>query len=63
MTTDDRAPLSPALRDVVDCVCVVSCVDDPATSCSLSGEMHVHPDDGRGVFGACPVHPDAPGDL
>lgn len=46
-----------------DCTCVVSCADDPATMCSLSGENHVHPDDGTGTFGPCPVHPDAPGDL
>lgn len=44
------------------CTCVVSCADDPATACSLSGISHVHPDDGRGIFGPCPVHPDAPGD-
>jgi hypothetical protein len=45
------------------CTCVYSCADDPPTACSLSGEWHVHPDDGRGLFGACPEHPDAPGDL
>jgi hypothetical protein len=38
-------------------------VDDPATMCSLSGESHVHPDDGSDTLGRCPVHPDAPGDL
>lgn len=46
-----------------DCRCVVSCADDPTTACSLSGESHVHPDDGSGLFGVCPDHPDAPGDL
>jgi hypothetical protein len=49
--------------DWTDCVCVVSCADDPPTACSLSGEPHVHPDDGSGIFGPCPVHPEAPGDL
>ncbi|RZU28218.1 hypothetical protein EV284_6384 [Streptomyces sp. BK022] len=46
------------------CLCVVSCAEDPATACSLSGERHVHPEiPGRpGVYGPCPVHPDAPGD-
>ena len=47
---------------VADCTCVVSCADDPSTACSLSGTNHVHPRDRRGEFGACPVHPDAPGD-
>lgn len=47
-----------------ECVCVVSCADDPPTACSLSGEPHVHPNRFPGdVFGACPAHPDAPGDL
>lgn len=46
-----------------DCVCVVSCDEDPDTACSLSGTLHVHPDNGSGCFGPCPVHPDAPGDL
>lgn len=45
------------------CTCVFSCEDHPATACSLSGQWHVHPDDGAGVFGPCPEHPDAPGDL
>lgn len=45
------------------CRCVVSCADDPATRCGLSGQPHVHPDDGTDTFGRCPVHPDAPGDL
>lgn len=49
--------------DAADCTCVVSCADDPDTACSLSGRPHVHPDDGTGVLGPCPVHPDAPGDL
>jgi hypothetical protein len=46
-----------------ECVCVFSCAEDPATRCSLSGQWHVHPDDGTGTFGPCPAHPDAPGDL
>jgi hypothetical protein len=47
-------------------LCVVNCAEDPATACSLSGrERHVHPAiPGRpGVYGPCPMHPDAPGDL
>lgn len=46
-----------------ECRCVFSCADDPATACSLSGEFHTHPDDGSDIFGACPAHPDAPGDV
>ena len=45
------------------CRCVTACAEDPATACGLSGEPHVHPDDGNDLFGRCPVHPDAPGDL
>lgn len=45
------------------CTCVMSCADDPASACSLSGTWHVHPNSYPGdVFGPCPVHPDAPGD-
>jgi hypothetical protein len=46
------------------CLCVVSCDEDPATACSLSGQRHVHPElPGQpGVYGPCPIHPDAPGD-
>ncbi|NML55086.1 hypothetical protein HHL19_35845 [Streptomyces sp. R302] len=46
------------------CRCLVSCADDPATACSLSGREHVHPEIPSlpGVFGPCPQHPDAPGD-
>jgi hypothetical protein len=46
------------------CLCVVSCDEDPATACSLSGQQHVHPaiPGQPGVYGPCPVHPDAPGD-
>ncbi|MFB6700268.1 hypothetical protein [Streptomyces rubiginosohelvolus] len=47
------------------CLCVTYCAEDPATACSLSGQVqHVHPAiPGRpGVYGPCPVHPDAPGD-
>lgn len=51
-----------AIRETATCECVVSCADDPATACSLSGEPHVHPLQ-DGIFGPCPVHPDAPGDL
>lgn len=51
------------LPDIGDCTCLYSCADDPAEACSLSGEWHVHPQDERGVTGACPLHPDAPGDL
>lgn len=49
-------------EDLAACRCVQSCADDPTTVCSLSGQPHVHPDDGTGVFGPCPTHPDAPGD-
>lgn len=45
------------------CRCVTSCEEDPDTACSLSGQPHVHPDDGSDTFGPCPAHPDAPGDL
>ncbi|GAA5070458.1 hypothetical protein [Streptomyces similanensis] len=46
------------------CLCVTSCDEDPATACGLSGQRHVHPEiPGRpGVYGPCPVHPDALGD-
>lgn len=57
----DTAPRTLA-QEVADCTCVVSCADHPPTACSLSGIPHVHPDDGSGTFGPCPVHPDAPGD-
>ncbi|MEY9839433.1 hypothetical protein [Streptacidiphilus sp. EB103A] len=52
-----------ALQDAQECTCVVSCADDPATACSHSGVLHVHPAGPVGTFGPCPVHPDAPGDL
>lgn len=45
------------------CTCVHTCAEDPQTACSLSGQWHVHPDNGLGIFGPCPEHPDAPGDL
>jgi hypothetical protein len=51
------------LDEAADCECVFSCADDPATACSLSGTWHVHPLMGSGIFGPCPAHPDAPGDL
>lgn len=47
----------------LECTCVHTCAEDPVTACSLSGTWHVHPDDGLGIFGPCPEHPDAPGDL
>ena len=40
---------------IADCVCVLSCEDDPDTSCYLSGTFHVHKD----ADGHCYVHPDA----
>lgn len=47
-----------------ECTCLHTCAEDPASACSLSGRWHVHPSqflwDG---LGACPVHPEAPGDL
>lgn len=49
--------------DASECTCVFTCAEDPKTACSLSGEWHVHPDNGLGIFGPCPEHPDAPGDL
>lgn len=47
-----------------ECACVLTCAEDPKTSCSLSGQRHVHPaiPDRPGVYGPCPEHPDAPGD-
>ncbi|MGW2984090.1 hypothetical protein [Streptomyces goshikiensis] len=46
-----------------ECTCVLTCAEDPKTSCSLSGQRHVHPAiPGRpGVYGQCPKHPDTPG--
>lgn len=38
------------------CLCYHSCMEDPRTGCSLSGDWHVHAGE------PCPVHPDAPGD-
>lgn len=40
------------------CECLFNCDGE----CSLSGNFHVHPRQ-DGIFGPCPVHPDAPGDL
>jgi hypothetical protein len=56
----DWREISPesVLPTIADCTCVFSCADDPATACSLSGQFHVHPESG-----ACPLHPEAPGDL
>lgn len=60
---EDHWPPRPA-EDVTDCTCVHSCADHPPTACSLSGQWHVHPNRYPGdVFGACPLHPEAPGDL
>lgn len=56
-TSTDR----PAVIQTSECTCVFSCGDDPATACALSGEWHVHPDNGTGTFGRCPMHPAAPG--
>ncbi|MFJ7004187.1 hypothetical protein ACIQU7_24025 [Streptomyces albidoflavus] len=46
------------------CRCFVNCAEDPRSACGLSGQPHVHPQDRRrpGITGACPMHPDAPGD-
>ena len=38
------------------CTCYHTCMEDPETGCSLSGDFHVHAGE------PCPVHPDAPGD-
>lgn len=51
-----------ARAEMLACVCVQFCAEDPATACGLSGREHVHPDDGSGTFGRCLVHPDRPGD-
>lgn len=43
-----------------DCECDISCVDHASGGqCLLNGAPHTHPDDGRGNYGPCPVHPDA----
>lgn len=50
--------------DTSTCTCVHTCSEDPRTACSLSGDWHVHPNRWPGdVFGACPDHPEAQGDL
>jgi hypothetical protein len=59
MSPEERRAL---YRQVMECTCVENCAEDPRTACSLSGIPHVHPDDGSGTFGPCPVHPDRPGD-
>lgn len=56
------AEVAHARAQVAACVCVENCAEHPPTACSLSGTLHVHPDDGSGTFGPCPIHPDAPGD-
>lgn len=38
------------------CECLHTCAEDLATSCSLSGDWHVHPE------WPCTIHPDAEGD-
>ncbi|MFD9190317.1 hypothetical protein ACFWCA_19065 [Streptomyces phaeochromogenes] len=59
-----RAALAEWISRDWTCLCVVSCDEDPATACSLSGQQHVHPaiPGHPGAYGPCPVHPDAPGD-
>lgn len=45
----------------VDCECDLSCVAHASGGqCHLNGTAHTHPDDGRGHYGRCPVHPHAP---
>ncbi len=48
-----------------ECTCVYDCANDPATMCALSGDWHVHPADPQwpNIFGPCPIHLDAPGDV
>lgn len=59
-----RAARAAAEPHTDECTCVINCVEDPKTACSLSGKRHVHPAiPGRpGVYGPCPEHLDAPGD-
>jgi hypothetical protein len=62
--SEEGAPALLRPLDFTDCTCVENCGEHPPTACSLDGFIpHVHPDDGSGTFGPCPVHPDAPGDL
>ncbi|MFD7860387.1 hypothetical protein ACFV6B_39950 [Streptomyces microflavus] len=58
------APDAQAAEASEECTCVLTCAEDPKTSCSLSGQRHVHPaiPDRPGAYGPCPEHPDAPGD-
>lgn len=59
---DPQAARRALLAEIENCTCVEYCDEHPPTACSLSGIPHVHPDDGSGTFGPCPVHPDRPGD-
>ncbi|SHU66420.1 Uncharacterised protein [Mycobacteroides abscessus subsp. abscessus] len=54
-----------SITTMAECTCIYDCSNDHASRCSLSGSWHVHPDDPQtsGVFGPCPIHPDAPGDI
>lgn len=56
------ASLKPPVKDKPECTCVHDCAGE--TRCSLSGQWHVHPDSPQwpGLYGPCPIHPDAPGD-
>ncbi|MFD3970131.1 hypothetical protein [Streptomyces cyaneofuscatus] len=58
------APGAQAAAASEECSCVLTCAEDPKTSCSLSGQRHVHPaiSDRPGAYGPCPEHRDAPGD-
>ncbi|WP_404949104.1 3'-5' exoribonuclease [Streptomyces sp. ARC14] len=60
-----RSALRPTSVPEDECTCVINCVEDPKSGCSLSGQRHVHPavPGHPGVYGPCPEHPDAPGDL
>jgi hypothetical protein len=43
-----------------DCECDISCCGHASGGrCVLNGRPHVHPGDGRGNYGPCPVHPQA----
>lgn len=63
MSTPTVASEAPATVPAHECTCVENCGEDPATACGLSGQQHVHPDNGLGIYGPCPVHPGVPGDL
>lgn len=61
LTARAKAARQAARTDIENCTCVMDC--SGPDRCSLSGEFHVHPKDALGLFGACPLHPEAPGDL